>query len=54
VIVVEEAGGKVTDVAGDPLDFTRGRTLTNNRGVIVTNGLLHEAIIDTVRAVGVK
>ncbi len=54
VIVVEEAGGKVTDVAGQPLDFTQGRTLKNNRGVIVTNGRLHDVIIDTVRAVGVK
>ncbi|MFO0919542.1 MAG: 3'(2'),5'-bisphosphate nucleotidase [Planctomycetaceae bacterium] len=54
VIVVEEAGGKATDVAGKPLDFTQGRTLKNNRGVIVTNGRLHDAIIDTVRAVGVK
>lgn len=54
VIVVEEAGGKVTDVTGKPLDFTQGRTLKNNRGVIVTNGRLHDAIIDTVRAVGVK
>lgn len=54
VIVVEEAGGKVTDVAGRPLEFTHGRTLKNNRGVVVSNGKLHDAIIDTVRAVGVK
>ncbi len=54
VIVVEEAGGKVTDVAGRPLEFTHGRTLKNNRGVVVSNGRLHDAIIDTVLAVGVK
>lgn len=54
VIVVEEAGGKVTDVAGRPLEFTHGRTLKNNRGVVVSNGKLHDAIIETVRAVGVK
>lgn len=54
VIVVEEAGGKVTDVAGRPLEFTHGRTLKNNRGVVVSNGRLHGAIIDTVLAVGVK
>lgn len=53
VIVVEEAGGTVTDVTGLPLDFTHGRTLKENRGVVVSNGKLHEAIIDTVRAVGV-
>jgi 3'(2'), 5'-bisphosphate nucleotidase len=54
VIVVEEAGGKVTDVAGRPLEFVHGRTLKNNRGVVVSNGRLHDAIIDTVQAVGVK
>lgn len=54
VIVVEEAGGKVTDVTGAPLEFVHGRTLANNRGVIVSNGHLHDVIIDTIRAVGVK
>lgn len=54
VIVVEEAGGTVTDVTGKPLDFTHGRTLKENRGVVVSNGKLHDAIIDTVQAVGVK
>ena len=54
VIVVEEAGGKVTDVAGAPLEFVHGHTLKNNRGVVVSNGRLHNAVIDAVRAVGVK
>lgn len=54
VIVVEEAGGKVTDVAGKPLEFTHGRTLKNNRGVVVSNGRLHDVIIETVQSVGVK
>jgi len=54
VIVVEEAGGKVTDVTGAPLEFIHGHTLKNNRGVVVSNGHLHDAIIDTIRAVGVK
>ncbi len=48
VLVVEEAGGKVTDVDGKPLEFTHGRELSANRGVIVTNGLLHEAILEAV------
>jgi len=51
VIVVEEAGGKVTDINGKPLDFSRGRELNQNRGVIVTNGLLHEQIVATVQSV---
>jgi 3'(2'), 5'-bisphosphate nucleotidase len=45
VIVVEEAGGRVTDARGNPLDFTQGRTLRNNKGVLATNGLLHHAVI---------
>jgi 3'(2'), 5'-bisphosphate nucleotidase len=54
VLVVEEAGGKVTDVAGKPLDFTRGRELTENRGVVVTNGRLHEEVLAAVRQAGVR
>jgi 3'(2'), 5'-bisphosphate nucleotidase len=50
-IVVREAGGKVTDVMGRELDFSLGRTLRNNSGVIVTNGTLHEPVIAAVRKV---
>lgn len=52
VLVVEEAGGKVSDITGAPLDFTLGRTLANNRGVVVTNGLLHDAVIEAIAKVG--
>ena len=44
-IILEEAGGKITDLSGRPLDFTQRRTLKNNRGVLATNGLLHEKIL---------
>ncbi len=47
-ILVQEAGGRVTDIQGRPLDFARGRTLAGNRGVIATNGHLHEAVLATV------
>lgn len=50
-LLVEEAGGRVTDVAGNPLDFSRGRTLAANRGVIGTNGLLHDAVLAATGAV---
>ncbi|MFW6032399.1 MAG: inositol monophosphatase family protein [Phycisphaeraceae bacterium] len=50
-IVVEEAGGKVTDIEGKPLDFSRGRKLENNRGVIATNGPIHDAVLEAVGAV---
>ncbi len=44
-IVVEEAGGRVTDMHGKPLDFSQGAKLVDNRGVIVSNGLLHDKVI---------
>ncbi|MEM1108292.1 MAG: 3'(2'),5'-bisphosphate nucleotidase [Planctomycetota bacterium] len=48
VIVVEEAGGTVTDVRGQPLDFSLGRQLENNRGVIATNGKFHDRVVEAV------
>ena len=49
VLVVEEAGGKVTDIDGKPLEFTHGRELTANRGVVVTNGRLHDDVLQAIR-----
>ena len=47
-VVVEEAGGRVTDVEGQPLDFSRGRLLEGNRGVVATNGVLHDEVIEAI------
>ncbi|MBW2276457.1 MAG: 3'(2'),5'-bisphosphate nucleotidase [Deltaproteobacteria bacterium] len=47
-LVVVEAGGRVSDIRGNPLDFTRGRTLERNRGVIVSNGRVHDAILGAI------
>jgi 3'(2'), 5'-bisphosphate nucleotidase len=44
-LVVEEAGGRITDLHGKPLDFTQGRTLANNTGVLASNTLLHDAAL---------
>ncbi|PZD74218.1 Fructose-1, 6-bisphosphatase/inositol-1-monophosphatase [Acaryochloris thomasi RCC1774] len=44
-IVVEEAGGRVTDMHGKPLDFSQGAKLVDNQGVVVSNGLLHDKVI---------
>jgi 3'(2'), 5'-bisphosphate nucleotidase len=54
VLLVEEAGGRVTDLAGKPLEFTHGRRLERNRGVIVTNGRLHDQVLAALHEVGVK
>ncbi|MCP4643692.1 MAG: 3'(2'),5'-bisphosphate nucleotidase [bacterium] len=50
-IVVEESGGRITDLYGKPLDFTQGRTLANNRGVLATNGHLHEIALEALQRV---
>ena len=51
MIVVEEAGGRVTDVNGNALDFGHGRTLDENRGIVATCGPIHDRVIEVVRAV---
>jgi 3'(2'), 5'-bisphosphate nucleotidase len=50
-MVICEAGGRVTDVRGNDLDFSLGRTLKNNLGVIVTNGHVHDRVVAAVREV---
>jgi 3'(2'), 5'-bisphosphate nucleotidase len=51
-IVVEEAGGKVTDLRGTALDFTCGRGLTENIGVLASNGRLHVDALEIVHSLG--
>ena len=51
-LLVEEAGGVVTDLDGKPLDFTAGRMLVNNRGICASNNLLHPLIIQALHASG--
>jgi len=48
-IIAEEAGGKVTDVFGHPLDFSSGIKMVRNDGVVVTNGVLHEIILEALK-----
>jgi 3'(2'), 5'-bisphosphate nucleotidase len=51
VLITQEAGGRVTDVAGKPLDFSQGRELSANQGIVATNGLLHERVLAAVHDV---
>ena len=48
---MREAGGQVSDVMGRELDFSQGRPLATNTGVIVTNGALHAPVVAAVREV---
>lgn len=47
VIIVEEAGGIVTDAGGRPLDFSRGRFLDGlDRGIVASSGpALHKTLL---------
>ncbi|MGE9292677.1 MAG: 3'(2'),5'-bisphosphate nucleotidase [Puniceicoccales bacterium] len=49
-LIVEEAGGTVTDIDGQKLDFGAGRTLRHNQGIIASNGRWHEQIVSAVGA----
>ncbi|MBN1480298.1 3'(2'),5'-bisphosphate nucleotidase [candidate division KSB1 bacterium] len=48
LIIVEEAGGTVTDIYGKALNFSLGRKLLENRGVVATNGTVHDKIIEVI------
>ncbi len=48
VILVEEAGGCVTDIHGVAPEFSHGQTLAVNEGMIVTNGRFHQQVVDAV------
>jgi 3'(2'), 5'-bisphosphate nucleotidase len=48
-IITEEAGGRVTDVLGHRLDFSCGIKMEKNEGVIVTNGILHEVVLEALK-----
>lgn len=52
-IIVQEAGGKVTDFLGHELGFSEGDTMPRkNPGLVITNGKLHQAVVSAVSALG--
>jgi len=50
-LILEEAGGRITDLDGKSLDFAQGRMLIKNRGVLASNGHLHETLLKGLAAV---
>jgi 3'(2'), 5'-bisphosphate nucleotidase len=48
-IIAEEAGGKVTDTLGNPLDFSSGIKMMKNHGILVTNGILHDVVLKALK-----
>jgi len=51
MLVLQQAGGVVTDVDGKPLDFRHGRTLAMNRGVLASRGFDHARLVAAVQEV---
>ena len=51
MLVVSEAGGRVSDVEGKPFDITTGQRMTNNRGAVVTAASIHDEVLSAVRLV---
>lgn len=49
VIAVQQAGGTVTDIEGKPLDFSLGRRLEANLGVVATTGNIHAQVLKAVQ-----
>lgn len=47
-LVVAESGGRVSDVYGRALDWSYGRRLEQNIGVVATNGRLHDMVIEAL------
>eukprot|EP01036_Dinobryon_divergens_P029001 gene29003-38044_t len=45
---IEEAGGRITDLSGNNLNFRQGRFLIDVTGIVASNGLLHEDILQAV------
>lgn len=46
IIIVQEAGGKVTDINGKEIDFSTGQDLSNNSGIVASNGLVHDMLVE--------
>jgi len=51
VAIVSAAGGTVTDLNGNPLDFSLGEKLENNTFVVVSNGYAHDRIVENLQAI---
>ena len=48
MIIAQEAGAVVSDINGRALDFTHGRVLARNRGIVCAAAGLHRRVIDAI------
>ncbi len=49
-LLVERAGGCVTDINGNALDFSQGKTLARNRGIIAAIPQIHPKIVKLIKS----
>jgi 3'(2'), 5'-bisphosphate nucleotidase len=54
VLIVEEAGGSVSDVMGRALEFNHGYELLANRGIVAANRELHPRVIAALHKIYAK
>ncbi|KAJ1939818.1 3'(2'),5'-bisphosphate nucleotidase [Linderina macrospora] len=48
-VIIREAGGRVSDIHGKPLDFSIGRTLSANKGVVAASAHIFDDVIKAVQ-----
>lgn len=48
--ILREAGGVITDINGDPLEYNT-QQVRNLKGIVATNGVIHEKIIEIISSV---
>lgn len=51
-IILQEAGGQISDLDGKSLDFRAGRSLAQNRGILATNKALHQPALSALKNIG--
>jgi len=54
MIIAQEAGAIVTDIDGKPLDFSRGATLSGNRGIVCAHPRWHGRIIAAIEELQIR
>ncbi|MCB9846075.1 MAG: 3'(2'),5'-bisphosphate nucleotidase [Phycisphaeraceae bacterium] len=52
-LIATEAGCLVTDIRGHPLDFSHGRGLEANSGIVCAEPTVHARVIEAIRVLGI-
>lgn len=49
LLLIQESGGVCTDMHGKQLDFSVGRTLRDNEGIVAAGKGLHAEVVEAVK-----